>query len=99
VTDAVTLSTGRANPQTRKPEVVRLTKGQQVEAPDDHPAILTLLSTKSIRRTDQFTGKERITPRHIMRLYKDDVTAVENTAVAPIDAPAPVTDPNELASL
>lgn len=96
---AVTISTGRKNPENRKAEVVRVLKGGEIDAPADHPTILTLLSTKSIRLTSDLTGKEKITPRHIMRAFRESVTARPNRNVEAIDAPSPVTDPNELVGL
>ena len=96
IADAVTIRTGRINKENRRPEVVRITKGGNVEGPADSPTILTLLSTKGIRPSDEVTGTERITPRHVMRIFKNAVTAKPNKAVEAIDAPLPVTDPNEL---
>lgn len=96
IADAVTVSTGRTNPQNKRPEVVRVAKGTMIEAPADSPQILTLLSARCIRPTADVTGTERVTPRSIMRAFKSAVTGKTNTTVAPIDAPLPVTDPNDL---
>ena len=96
VAPAVTVATGQLNPQNRRPEVVRLLKGETIEAPDDHPSILTLLSGKALRKSEDVTGNEHVTPRTILRAWKGSATATVNAAVAPIDAPVPVTDPNEI---
>lgn len=97
LTDAIVLATDETDPQTKKPVVVRATKGQTFDAYDDDPRVLTFRAMKSIRPTKDATGKERITALTILRAFQTDeadpVNIVED--VKPIDAPAPV-DPNAL---
>jgi hypothetical protein len=97
---AVTIETGRPNPQNKsQAEVVRVMQNEKITAPPSHPTILSLLSMKAIRPTADVTGKERITARTMVKVFREAgevVDAPQVEAVEPIDAPLPVTDPNEV---
>lgn len=91
---AVTLSTGKIDPRTKSPEVVRLVQHDTFNAPADHPTVLNLRSMKAIRETSKFTGKEQITAKTVMLAFKqsgEDIAAVVE-GVVPVNAPMPLDD-------
>lgn len=90
ISAAVTIDTGRLDPQTKRKEVVRAMKGQTFDAPADNSSVLTLLSMRAIRPTEKVTGRERVTARTMVQAFRqgsehDMAEVVE--AVVPIDAP------------
>ena len=87
---ACTIDTGRLDPATKRPEVVRAMKGQTFDAAPDNPSVLTLLSMRAIRPTDKVTGKERITARMMVQAFRETGEDIAEVVpqVEPIDAPA-----------
>lgn len=90
VVGAVTVATGKTDPKTKKPEVIRAQKGATFDAPSDLPAVLNFLDMKAIRRTAEATGNEHVTARTIVKAFRDEVEGNIVDEVAPIDAPLPV---------
>lgn len=93
--DAITIDTGVVNPITKRTDVIRAVKNDTFDSPPDHPAVLTHLGLKAIRPTKDVTGKERITTRRIMELFRSAETGPDVEDVVAIDAPHPVEDPND----
>jgi hypothetical protein len=86
---AVTVVVGRT-PQGR-PEVMRLLRGDKINAEPSNESIRTLLSFRSIIASSKLEdGRERaVTARSIFEVSKraGEATAVQDKAVIPIDAP------------
>jgi hypothetical protein len=97
LTDAVNISTGRTNPQTKKPESVRLMRGEHIQAPADNPSILNLLSLRAIALDSKVAGKDvRTTARHIRAVFArsgEHYIAPVVEAVVPVPAPVGETGP------
>lgn len=89
---AVTIQTGRIDPQTKKPEVVRLLNGTELNAPEDNPSVQTLLSIRAIAPKGKVKKGARVTARHIFTVFQragEDAMAPVVEAVKPL--PAPIT--------
>lgn len=97
---AVTVRTGRISPSTRKPEVVRLTRGDTINAHPSSPSIRSLLEQRAVLRKDK--APEGALPRQTAKSVflhakkSGSATARFNPAVQPIPAPAQVTDPDAI---
>jgi hypothetical protein len=92
LTDAVNVATGRVNAQTKKPESVRLLRGERIQAPADHPSIQTLLGLRAVAQEAKVAGKDvRTTARHIRAVFAragEHYIAPVVEAVQPVPAPA-----------
>lgn len=97
---AVTVHTGRLNPQNKKPEIVRLVRGETIRATEDDPQVLTLLSMRAIREKSKAAANPDyvLTPREVLKAFRGEVLAKPVEEVKPIPAPNPVTSPESLTS-
>lgn len=97
--EAIVVTTGRLDPQTRKPEIVRMLKGDTLQGPADDPQVVSLLSMRAIREEEKAAKNPNyvLTAREVLRAFRSEVTAEPVKAVIPVDAPNPETNPANLA--